>query len=273
MKLAVTGASGFIGKYVLRELSSSSHQIIAISRNPSLIKDEFENIETLKLDINDCVYDDLFEKLGRPDLLIHLAWEGLPNYKSTFHFERVLPNQFNFLKNLINQGLSSIFITGTCFEYGNISGSISSDVKTYPINPYGFAKDNLRKQLEFLQKEFEFEFIWARIFYIYGHGQAESSLYTSLKNAVKRGDKVFNMSGGEQIRDFLPVDVVASKIVDYSLNLKGSNIINISSGKPISIRLLVENWIKQNNWDIKLNLGFYPYPDYEPFAFWGNNIS
>ena len=81
------------------------------------------------------------------------------------------------------------------------------------------------------------------------------------------------MSGGEQIRDFLPVDVVASKIVDYSLNLKGSNIINICSGQPISIRRLVENWIKQNNWDIKLNLGFYPYPDYEPFAFWGNNIS
>ena len=60
------------------------------------------------------------------------------------------------------------------------------------------------------------------------------------------------MSGGEQIRDFLPVDVVASKIVDYSLNLKGSNIINICSGQPISIRRLVENWIKQNNWDIKL---------------------
>ena len=63
------------------------------------------------------------------------------------------------------------------------------------------------------------------------------------------------MSGGEQIRDFLPVDVVASKIVDYSLNLKGSNIINICSGQPISIRRLVENWIKQNNWDIKFGKG------------------
>ena len=45
---------------------------------------------------------------------------------------------------------------------------------------------------------------------------------------------------------------------------------NICSGAPISIRRLVEEWIKNNNWDIELNLGYYPYPDYEPMSFWGD---
>ena len=43
-----------------------------------------------------------------------------------------------------------------------------------------------------------------------------------------------------------------------------------SSGKPISVRKLVEGWINENHWNINLNLGHYPYPDYEPLAFWGD---
>jgi dTDP-6-deoxy-L-talose 4-dehydrogenase (NAD+) len=32
----------------------------------------------------------------------------------------------------------------------------------------------------------------------------------------------------------------------------------------------VEGWIAENGWEIALNLGHYPYPDYEPMAFWGD---
>jgi len=40
-------------------------------------------------------------------------------------------------------------------------------------------------------------------------GQAPTSLYTQLQQAIARGDSVFNMSGGEQLRDYLPVEVAA----------------------------------------------------------------
>jgi len=52
---------------------------------------------------------------------------------------------------------------------------------------------------------------------------------------------------------------------------KVKGIINCCSGRPISIRRLVESYMakKQNN--IHLNLGYYPYPDYESLAFWGDN--
>jgi dTDP-6-deoxy-L-talose 4-dehydrogenase (NAD+) len=67
----------------------------------------------------------------------------------------------------------------------------------------------------------------------------------------------------------LPVEDVAGQIT--RLAMAGNNVgaINICSGKPISVRKLVERWLEENNWDIELNLGYYPYPDYEPMAFWG----
>ena len=66
--------------------------------------------------------------------------------------------------------------------------------------------------------------------------------------------------------DFAAAFKIYAKLkLDDQLN----GIINCCSGIPISIRNLVENYLKENNKHIKLNLGYYPYPDYEPMAFWG----
>ena len=78
------------------------------------------------------------------------------------------------------------------------------------------------------------------------------------------------MSGGEQLRDYLPVEKVAEYIVKISLQDKIGGVINCCSGEPIPIRKLVENYLIEKNKNIKLNLGYYPYPEYEPMAFWGD---
>lgn len=67
----------------------------------------------------------------------------------------------------------------------------------------------------------------------------------------------------------LQVTEVARYLVHLAMTNKNNGIVNICSGKPVSVRKLVENWIKENGWTIALNLGYYPYPDYEPMAFWG----
>ena len=77
------------------------------------------------------------------------------------------------------------------------------------------------------------------------------------------------MSGGQQLRDYLPITEVAKCLVSLAMGNRDNGIVNVCSGKPISVRKLVEGWIKEHNWPIKLNLGHYPYPDYEPMAFWG----
>jgi dTDP-6-deoxy-L-talose 4-dehydrogenase (NAD+) len=92
-----------------------------------------------------------------------------------------------------------------------------------------------------------------------------------LKQALDNNDEVFNMSGGAQERDYLPVEKAAEYIAKISINDDFSGIVNCCSGRPVSIRSLVENYLRENHKSIKLNLGYYPYPDYEPMAFWGNN--
>jgi dTDP-6-deoxy-L-talose 4-dehydrogenase (NAD+) len=62
---------------------------------------------------------------------------------------------------------------------------------------------------------------------------------------------------------------VAKSIVSLAIGNRDDGIVNICSGRPISVRKLVEDWITENEWSIELNLGHYPYPNYEPMAFWG----
>ena len=81
------------------------------------------------------------------------------------------------------------------------------------------------------------------------------------------------MSGGEQLRDYLSVVDVARQIVKLAMAESEIGSVNICSGKPISVRRLVEQWLEENKWEIDLNLGYYPYPSYEPMAFWGANES
>ena len=167
--------------------------------------------------------------------------------------------------------MQHLVVTGTCLEYGMQNGCLSEDMETLPSNSYALAKDTLRKFLGLLVREYPAIFQWIRVFYIYGKGQSETSLLSQLDKALSTGEKEFNMSQGEQIRDYLPVDSVARYIVKIALQKKVAGIINCCSGEPISIRKLVEDYIKRQNCDIKLNYGYYPYPEYEPLAFWGDN--
>ena len=268
MKVAVTGASGFVGRHVLAALLEHDVEIVAVTRDASRLAGLGAGVNAVEMDIAKPATD-CFEQIGRPDVLIHLAWDGLPNYKSLHHFETELPKQYQFLKLMVESGLSSLTVTGTCFEYGMQSGPLAAQLTTRPNNPYGYAKDALRKQLGYLKAAKAFDLTWARLFYMYGEGQARNSLFPLLKEAVLRGDKTFNMSGGEQLRDYLPVEAAARQIVHVALARRDMGAINICSGRPVSVRRLVEQWISENDWDIQLNLGHYPYPDYEPMAFWG----
>lgn len=270
MKIAVTGASGFVGRYVLSALRAYGVDVVAVTRDPAHLGEIDASVCIVEMDISSPP-ENCFERLGKPDVLIHLAWDGLPNYKSPHHFETELPRQYQFLKAMVEGGLSSMLVTGTCFEYGMQSGALSEETLPQPNNPYGHAKNALRQQLQYLKATRPFNLVWARLFYMYGEGQAAASLYPKLKEAALRGDKVFNMSGGEQLRDYLHITEIARQIIRLAMSQRDTGIINICSGKPISVRRLVERWIHDNGWDIKLNLGYYPYPDYEPMAFWGDS--
>ncbi|HSN32015.1 MAG TPA: NAD(P)-dependent oxidoreductase [Ideonella sp.] len=270
MRVAVSGATGFVGRHVVAELERCGIETVLLLRAPApaLVPQQRTARGILRVDVEESGAD-VFEAAGRPDVLIHLAWGGLPNYRSLHHFEQQTVAHYRWLKNLLNAGLTRLLVAGTCFEYGMLSGPLNEAMRTRPATPYGFAKDMLRRQLEWLAAERPFSLTWARLFYMHGDGQSSGSLLPQLRAAVERGDEVFPMSGGEQLRDYLPVSEVARLLVLLAGG-SGHGVVNVSSGRPISVRRLVEDWILKHGWSIRPDYGRYPYPDHEPMAFWGD---
>ncbi|MBA2500878.1 MAG: NAD(P)-dependent oxidoreductase [Chitinophagaceae bacterium] len=275
-KILITGASGFIGHHVIKYLIAHyKHEfsIITTSSNKEKVKDAewFKLVDYIPFDLSKInSSENYFKYFNKPDILIHLAWEGLPNYKSLFHFEENLPRHYTFIKNLVQHGLSDITITGTCFEYGMQKGCLIESLPSQPANPYALAKDALYKFLDELKKQHPFAFKWIRLFYMYGEGQNPNSLFSQLDKALEKGDGIFNMSGGEQIRDYLPVEKVAEHIVKITIQQQVQGIINSGSGCPVTIKKMIEDYLSKKNKSIKLNTGFYPYNDFEPMNFWAD---
>jgi dTDP-6-deoxy-L-talose 4-dehydrogenase (NAD+) len=270
-QVLVTGATGFIGRHVVPALLKQGYEIVAVARDPKKMQSMSwkSNVQFIACDIHDPNLKS--EKVfGIPDVLIHLAWPGLPNYRNISHIEKTLPADHRFIHKVVFSGVKQVMVTGTCFEYGMQNGMLNEDAQTAPENPYGLAKDTLRKLLESLQKTKPFTLQWLRLFYVYGPGQNPNSLLAQLDTVIDRGDPVFNMSGGEQVRDYLPVEEVARRIALLAGYPECNGIFNCCSGQPISVRRLVEDHLTRRNVHMKLNLGYYPYPDYEPMAFWGD---
>lgn len=273
MKILVTGASGFIGSYVLDYLvNNTNHQVIATSRNKEKVKDKtwYSKVQFFEADLYSKKRNFL-DFFDNPDMLIHLAWSNLPNYTKSFHITENLVKDILFLENILDHGLKQLVVTGTCFEYGMQEGELRESMLTQPQNPYSIAKDTLRKFLEIKTKENNIRFLWLRLFYMFGAGQSSNSIISQLESAIQKGERQFNMSGGEQLRDYLPVEKVAEYIVKCALNRKAIGVINISSGKPVKLRNLIEDYLKTIGKDIKLNLGYYPYSSIEPMEFWGSD--
>jgi dTDP-6-deoxy-L-talose 4-dehydrogenase (NAD+) len=270
MRIMLTGATGFIGSHLVRELLKNRHQVFIIVRNLERAK-KFEWFDKVTF-INADLHGDLLlvtEGMKTVDALIHLAWPGLPNYNGNYHIFQNLIADIKFLKNAIDMGLPQLMVAGTCLEYGLQSGALTEEMDTHPITPYGYAKDTLRKSLEFLQKERGFIFQWLRFFYMYGEGQNPNSLLSKLDLAINEKRDFFDMSIGTQLRDYLPVENVVENLCKVIENPAINGVINCSSGLPISVIDLVRKRCKERNSSIKLNTGIYPLPYYEPFQFWG----
>ncbi len=272
MKILVTGASGGLGELIIEKLLNDGHTIVATSRNIEKAKKLpfYNRVQYAAYDLSNASTINLFEYFHRPDAVIHLAWDKLNEYKNEVHLTQILLQHKQFLHNLISNGLKDITCVGTCYEYGLQEGELTETMLSKPMMPYPESKNLLRIYLEELQNEFKFYLKWPRVFYVFGAIKERKNLYTLLLDAIHRGDKSFNMSGGEQIRDFLSPDEIANLIIKIATQNKVLGIINCCSGVPIQLKDKIQNFLKENNYQIALNLGYYPYPDYEPMQTWGS---
>jgi dTDP-6-deoxy-L-talose 4-dehydrogenase (NAD+) len=270
MKVLVTGATGFVGRHLVEALLARGCRVRAVARRvePAKALPWFDRVEFVAADVH-AEELDVAALVEGVDALAHLAWPGLPNYQALFHFEHNLMADYQFIKQAVLAGVGQVLVTGTCFEYGLQSGPLDEQTAPQPANPYGLAKNTLRLFLEHLQREHPFTLQWARLFYLHGIGQNPNSLLAALDRAIDAQAPVFDMSGGEQLRDYLAIETASAYLAGLLAQREFNGVVNCSSGEPVSVRALVEARLRERGADVRLNLGHYPYPTHEPMAFWG----
>lgn len=278
MKILVTGATGLIGNYVIRRLLSQNREVVATSTNGEKARrmDWFPKVNYRAFDISTIhsfltTGQNLFDFFDKPDRIIHIAWKDSNLHESLVHFESNLLTHYAFLKTLIDGGITDFTVTGTSLEYGYQSGCLGESIVADPVVPYALAKYTLLKLLQQVQKKNSFHLKWVRFFNVHGTRQHTNSLLYQLDQAITDKQPVFNMSGGEQVRDFLPVEKAAEYLVKIADQNNYTGIINCCSGVPVKLRDFVEDYFRSRNHTIRLNTGYYPYKDYEPMVFYGNN--
>lgn len=264
MRILVTGANGYIGSKVVHELIVHGHKVVCMDRANSHINDA---VSFIPCDIFS--EKNVFKLSGNPDVCLHLAWRDGFVHNSESHLED-LPKHYSFLKQLVNDGISQIAVMGTMHEVGYYVGAIDENTPCNPMSLYGIAKNALRQATQLLCKD-KCVFQWLRAYYIYGDDEFGNSIFTKIRQAVKRGDKEFPFTSGKNQYDFIHVDDLARQIVACVSQQAISGIINCCSGRPTSLSKQVEDYLCENQIPIKLAYGKFPDRPYDSPCIYGNN--
>ena len=265
MKILVTGANGYLGRGVVKELLNSELDIIATDIKFDYDEERIQFIETNIFEIENPFY-----YFGKPDIILHLAWKNGFIHNHISHLED-LSKHYCFLEKLIDSGIKQVAVMGSMHEVGFYEGSIKADTKTEPGSLYGIAKNALRQAIEKKCFTKSVVFQWIRGFYIVGNSEYGSSIFSKITQAEKEGNTTFPFTTGENQWDFISYDELCMQIVAIIKQQKYTGIINACSGVPEKLSCRVEKFIRDNNYKIRLIYGAFPDRPYDSKAVWGDN--
>ncbi len=266
MKVAIIGGTSFIGQNLIRFFLNKKINLVCTFNKNLKIKKEIPNVKWKKLDLSKNKKN-YFTYLESPDVLINLSWPDIPNYTTKKHLKTSY-YQKRLNKNLISNGLDNIIFLGTCFEYGKKNGIVSEKSKANPTIPYSIAKLDVLKNLIKLKKKRQFKFSWLRPFYVYGKNKKRKTLFTIINDLNQVGGTL--KLNGSLVRDFVPVEFLCKSIVKITLMNKNFGILNICTGKGISIQNFIKKNIKNKNNLKKINMKGKISNYFESEYFWGN---
>lgn len=265
-RILITGANGYVGQHVVKEVLDLGYDVIASDiRNDGI--DEraaFCKIPIFSGDV------DIYEKMGKPDMCIHMAWKDGFSHNAPSHMEN-LSKHYEFLMRLVDSGCKRITVMGTMHEVGYWEGKIDENTPCAPLSLYGIAKNALRQALMLQTKLKEFQLYWLRAYYILGDDRRNHSIFTKLLAAAEEGKKEFPFTSGKNQYDFIKVEDLAKMIVEASFQDEYTGIINVCNGTPVSLGERVEQFIKENQLDICLKYGAFPDREYDSPVVYGDN--
>lgn len=259
-KVLVTGATGFVGRQVVRALSEKGMQFRLVVRAAKMV-----GAELLANDCEIVTSEDLFaessgwwaEQCEGVDTVIHVAWYAEPGkYLQSSKNMDCLVGSLNLARGAVQAGVKRLISVGTCFEYDLSVGVLSVDTPLKPVTPYAGAKAALYLGLEQWLQTNAVEFAWCRLFYLYGEGEDSRRLVPYLRSKLEKGESA-ELTSGKQIRDFLNVADAGRMIADVALSDQ-TGPVNICSGTPITVRQLAVQIADEYGRQDLLNFGTRP---------------
>jgi dTDP-6-deoxy-L-talose 4-dehydrogenase (NAD+) len=266
MRILITGAAGYIGRHVVKAFLDAGHEVYASDF-------QFKGLDERACFINESIFSrskDIFKRLGEPDLLVHLAWRDGFIHNSRSHMSD-LSDHVIFLENMIKGGLPALSVMGSMHEIGYWEGAIDDNTPCNPLSMYGIAKNALRQSMMLFTKDKPINFHWLRGYYIYGDDIRGSSVFSKLSLAELDGQKEFPFTDGKNKCDFVHVNDLAYMIMKASIQSDVSGIINVCSGTPIALGDMMEKFIADHQFKIRLKYGAFPNRPYDSPAVWGDS--
>ena len=250
MRFVVTGGAGFVGSHLVKLLLENSHKVIVIDNLHTGKKENLESvidkIEFQEIDIRN--YESMENILKNIDGVFHQAaltvvQDSFSNTKE--YYDVNVQGTENIFKLSIKNKFKVVYASSSSVYGHKQKMPIEENMETKPISPYGQTK---------LECEYLFEkysklggsIIGLRYFNIFGKGQTVeyAGVITKFIERLKEGKAPIIFGKGSQIRDFISVDDIAKANL-MAMNCNESNLlVNIGSGKAISILELANMMIK-----------------------------
>lgn len=259
MKVFLTGASGFIGAYVLRELLSQGHELTCLKRPTSNLSSLGTAAEQVHWANTDEDWQTIFRDF-HPEAVINLAWDGVSSADRVI-WQKQVPN-INFQQELLNLSAECAvrkFIgIGSQSEYGDFEGVIDENFPVNPKTAYAASKLACQDLLKCFCEINHIEWYWFREFPLFGPGESDRWLIPSLIKAMCTKDSM-DLTPGEQLLPYLYVGECAKAIVSPLQTGDKSGIYNVCADNPRPLKELVTMIKDKVNPAFKLNFGALPY--------------
>ncbi len=269
MKILVTGANGYLGQGIVKELLAAGHEVTAADFNLELVDNRAQKCACDLFSISNP-----YHYFGQPDVLFHLAWRNGFVHNAASHIED-LPQHYRFLKEIISAGIPQAAVMGTMHEIGFYEGSIDENTPANPQSLYGIAKNSLRNCMKVLCEDSVNGkppvIQWLRGYYIVGNTGYGSSIFSKITEAERQGKDCFPFTSGMNQWDFLDYEEFCRQAAKAVSQDKVTGIINICSGRPEKLADRVERFIREQEYHIKLAYGTFPDRPYDSKAVWGND--
>jgi UDP-glucuronate 4-epimerase len=255
MNILVTGGAGFIGSRVVEELLSSHDKVTCVDsfseyydvgqKRRNLVSaqanDDFQLFEG---DIRDAQFLDRCFAHCAADAVIHLAAEvGVrPSLQNPVKYYDVnVLGTLRVLEAMRRHGASRLIFASSSSVYGNCPNVPFSEGEPalHPVSPYAASKRAAELLCDMYHSLYGIDVVCLRFFTVYGPRQRPDMAIHSFVKKIITGKPVPFYGDGTMERDFTYVEDIVDGILLSLRTLRGSEIINLGSSKPITLTSLI----------------------------------